>query len=459
MAVIDPYELSHRYRSDEGRVFLSGSQALARLPYEQLRADRRDGLHTAAYVTGYPGSPLANFDRDARTAAAMAVADGLHMEFQPGMNEELAATAVMGSQLAVTLPTCRYDGIVGVWYGKAPGLDRASDALRHATFAGTSAKGGAIALVGDDPNAKSSTLPSSSGATLVDLHMPIVYPGDVQEAIDLGRHAIAMSRASGLWVSIKVVEAVADGTGSVEVHPDRIDPVVPTTTIDGVVWTPMPSGRTLTPHTLDMEREFHEIRLPLAARYATENALNAVAVRGPSDWVGVVATGQTYHETREALRLLGFGDDQALRDAGIRVLRLAVPVPLERQSGSRVRRRPGRGDRRRGEDPEPRVVGEGRALRPARPSARGGQTQPRRDHAVPVHRHARGRHDRGAVAHPPRVPPRGPHGTATSCSPPTHPVCRWRARPTSAPVAHTTRPPRCPTVRSSAAASAATAWC
>ena len=329
MALIDDYQLSDRYRVDEGRVFLSGSQALARLPYEQLRADRRAGLVTAAYVTGYPGSPLANYDRDAAAAAKLAEADGLRMVFQPGMNEELAATAVMGSQLAVTLDTCRYDGILGIWYGKAPGLDRASDALRHATFAGTSAMGGAVALVGDDPSAKSSTLPSSSGATLVDLNMPIVYPGDVQEAIDLGRHAVAMSRASGLWVSIKVVEAVADGTGSVEVHHERITPVVPTMEVDGKVWVPHPSGKILTPYSLDMEREFHEIRLRLAGEYAVANHLNTVAVRGGSDWVGIVATGQTYHQVLEALRLLGFRTADDLRDAGIRLFKLGVPVPLD----------------------------------------------------------------------------------------------------------------------------------
>ncbi len=329
MALIDDYQLSDRYRVDEGRVFLSGSQALARLPYEQLRADRRAGLVTAAYVTGYPGSPLANYDRDAAAAAKLAEADGLRMVFQPGMNEELAATAVMGSQLAVTLDTCRYDGILGIWYGKAPGLDRASDALRHATFAGTSAMGGAVALVGDDPSAKSSTLPSSSGATLVDLNMPIVYPGDVQEAIDLGRHAVAMSRASGLWVSIKVVEAVADGTGSVEVHHERITPVVPTMEVDGKVWVPHPSGKILTPYSLDMEREFHEIRLRLAGEYAVANHLNTVAVRGGNDWVGIVATGQTYHQVLEALRLLGFRTADDLRDAGIRLFKLGVPVPLD----------------------------------------------------------------------------------------------------------------------------------
>ena len=163
VAVTDTYQLDDRYRLEEGRAFLSGSQALARLPYEQLRADRRAGLRTAAYISGYPGSPLAGFDRDVTAAAKLAEADGLHMVFQPGMNEELAATAVMGSQLAVTLDSCRYDGIIGIWYGKAPGLDRASDALRHAVFAGTSQYGGAVAIVGDDPTAKSSTLPSSSG--------------------------------------------------------------------------------------------------------------------------------------------------------------------------------------------------------------------------------------------------------------------------------------------------------
>ncbi|MEY4175318.1 MAG: hypothetical protein RI900_2483 [Actinomycetota bacterium] len=330
MTATEDYRLTDRYRLDDGRVFLSGSQALARMPYEQLRVDRRNGLHTAAYVTGYPGSPLANFDRDVTASAALAADDGLHLEFQPGMNEELAATAVMGSQLAVLQPTCRYDGILGIWYGKTPGLDRASDALRHATFAGTSAKGGAVAFVGDDPNAKSSTLPGSSGATLVDLNMPMLYPGDVQEAIDLGRHAVAMSRASGLWVSMKVVEAVADGTGSVDVHPMRVAPEVPTMEVDGRVWVPHPSGALLTPYTLDMEREFHEVRLPLARRYGVLNHLNTIPVRGRSDWVGIVATGHTYQETLEALRLLGLRTPQQLRDAGVRLFKLLMPVPLDR---------------------------------------------------------------------------------------------------------------------------------
>ena len=329
MAVIDTYQLTDRYRRDDGRAFLSGSQALARLPYEQLRVDRLAGLNTAAYITGYPGSPLAGFDRDVTAAAKLANDDGLRMVFQPGMNEELAATAVMGTQLAVTVDTCRYDGVIGIWYGKAPGLDRASDALRHAVFAGTSAKGGALALVGDDPTAKSSTLPSSSGATLVDLNMPIIYPGDVQEAIDLGRHAIALSRACGVWASIKVVEAVADGTGSVELHPERIQPIVPTMEVNGKLWVPHPSGEIITPYTVALEKEFHEVRLQLASEYGVLNHLNTIPVRGPNDWIGIAASGHTFHETLEALRLLGFRTNDELRAAGIRLFKLGMPVPLD----------------------------------------------------------------------------------------------------------------------------------
>ncbi len=323
------YTLSDRYRLDEGRVFLSGSQALARLPYEQLRADRRAGLRTAAYVTGYPGSPLAGYDRDVSAAAKLAVAEGLDLVFQPGMNEELAATAVMGSQLAVTLDTCRYEGILGIWYGKGPGIDRASDALRHATFAGTSAKGGAIALVGDDPNAKSSTIPSSSGATLVDLNMPIIFPGDVQEAVDLGRHAVALSRACGVWVGIKIVEAVADGTGSVQLHSAEFAPTVPTMEVNGTLFVPRPSGQILTPYTLQLEKEFHEVRLELARRYGVANGLNSVDVRGPQDWLGIVASGHTYRETVEALRLLGFPTAASLQAAGIRMFKVSMPMPLD----------------------------------------------------------------------------------------------------------------------------------
>ena len=250
---------------------------------------------------------------------------------RPGLNEELAATAVMGSQLADSLDDKRYDGVVGVWYGKAPGLDRAGDAIRHGVFAGTARHGGVMAIVGDDPAAKSSTLPSSSDATLVDLHMPILFPGDVQEALDLSRHAVALSRASGIWVGLKLVTPVADGTGTVDVHPDRVQPVTPTMEFDGKLFVPHPSGRLLTPYTLEMEREFQQVRSELARRYGVANHLNRVTVSTERDWLGIAASGHTYHELREALGLLGLAGDDDLRNAGIRLFQLLMPVPVDEQ--------------------------------------------------------------------------------------------------------------------------------
>ncbi|MBA3287276.1 MAG: indolepyruvate ferredoxin oxidoreductase family protein [Acidimicrobiia bacterium] len=323
------YELADRFRLEDGRVFLSGVQALARLPVDQLRIDRRNGLSTAAYVSGYQGSPVATFQEEASRAAA--TVPDLPIVIRPGLNEELAATSVMGSQLAETLSDKRYDGVMAVWYGKAPGLDRAGDAIRHGVFAGTGRYGGVMAIVGDDPAAKSSTLPSSSDATLVDLHMPILFPGDVQEALDLSRHAIALSRSSGIWVGLKLVTPVADGIGTVEVHPGRVVPEIPTMEFDGTTFVPHPSGRLLTPYTLEMEREFQQVRSVLARRYGVVNELNRVTVHGPDDWIGIAASGHTYHELREALGLLGLSDDDALRAAGIRLFQLLMPVPVDEQ--------------------------------------------------------------------------------------------------------------------------------
>jgi indolepyruvate ferredoxin oxidoreductase len=322
------YELADRYRSEQGRVFLSGLQAIARLPIDQLRLDRRNGLNTAAFISGYQGSPVGMFREEVDRARA--TVPDLPITNQPGLNEEIAATSVMGSQLAVNLDDCKYDGILGIWYGKAPGIDRASDAIRHGVFAGTAPHGGVVAIVGDDPGAKSSTLPSSSDATMVDLRMPLLFPGDPQEALDLARHAVALSRTCGLWSGLKLVTTIADGTGTVDVGVERVVPHIPTVEFEGKPFRPHPSGRLLTPFTLDMEREFHEVRLDLARQYGALNRLNRVTVRGPDDWIGIAACGYTYHETREALQLLGFADDDALRSAGIRLFQLLMPLPLDR---------------------------------------------------------------------------------------------------------------------------------
>jgi indolepyruvate ferredoxin oxidoreductase len=318
------YALEDRYLSDEGAVFLTGIQALARLPLEQLRVDRRNGLNTAAFISGYPGSPLGGYD--GAVAGAAALAPELPIVCRPAMNEEYGASAVMGSQLAAAQPDCRYDGILGLWYGKAPGVDRAADAFRHAVYAGSSRNGGAVAIVGDDPAAKSSTLPSSSAGVLTDMHLPLLYPGDPAEALDLGRHAIALSRLTGLWTALKIVADVADASASVELDLDRVLPILPD--VDGRAYQHMPSGNLLTPRTIEVEREIYEIRYQLARNYASENQLNQVVVDPPSAWIGIVSSGITYREVREAFARLGLRDDDAIRDCGIRLLKMGMPMPF-----------------------------------------------------------------------------------------------------------------------------------
>ena len=327
----DEYSLNDRYLRREGRAFMSGVQALARIPIEQLRVDRDNGLDTAAFISGYQGSPLGGFDQEVARAAALTAE--LPIVCQPAVNEELGATAVMGSQLASEQPDALHDGVLGIWYGKAPGLDRASDALRHATFAGTSRHGGAVALVGDDPGAKSSTLPSSSDATLVDLHMPFLYPGNVQEVLDLGLHAVALSRLTGAWSAMKIVAAVADGTSTVDLSRGRVVPVtpdlVPPGSTDGLPYVHHPNAMLLTPHTLELERDFREVRSELIRRYAAANHLNYPTVDPADGWIGLVASGYTYHQLRDALRRLGFADDAAIAAAGIRLLHMQMPVTVD----------------------------------------------------------------------------------------------------------------------------------
>ncbi|MDJ0870105.1 MAG: indolepyruvate ferredoxin oxidoreductase family protein [Myxococcota bacterium] len=318
------YRLSDRYTADRGTVFLTGIQALARLPLEQLRADRAAGLQTAAFVSGYPGSPLGGYDQAIRGAAREA--PDLPIVCQPALNEEYAATSVMGSQLAAAQPDRRYDGVLGIWYGKAPGVDRASDALRHAVYAGSDPRGGAVALVGDDPAAKSSTLPSSSAGSLFDMHIPVLYPGDPAEALELGRHAIALSRCTGLWTSLKIVADVADGSGTVHLDPERVPPVIPLH--EGAPYVHVPDGKLLTPHTIELEREIYEIRYALAVEYASSNRLNRSTVDPSDAWIGIVSSGITYREVREALRRLGLASDAAVAEAGIRLLKMQMPLPF-----------------------------------------------------------------------------------------------------------------------------------
>src|SRR3954462_15997627 len=270
--------LQDKYVLEQGTIFLSGIHALVRVLLDQHRADAKRGLNTATFVSGYQGSPLGGFDKEILRLGKLGEEHAIH--FTPGLNEELAATAVYGSQLVNNLPGPQRDGVTGAWYGKTPGLDRAMDALRHANFAGTHPNGGALALVGDDPSCKSSTLPSAAEATLAALHMPTFYPGTLQEVLDLGLHAIACSRASGLWSALKIVTNVADAAGTAQVWRERVVPLLP----EGA-GTHQPSGHLLAPGSMDLERSLFEVRLEVARQYAALNQLNPISLPTPGAWL------------------------------------------------------------------------------------------------------------------------------------------------------------------------------
>ncbi|MEM9564133.1 MAG: indolepyruvate ferredoxin oxidoreductase family protein, partial [Actinomycetota bacterium] len=321
-------ELADRYRAESGSFFFTGIHALVRVPLDQMRADRLAGLHTATFVSGYQGSPLGGFDRE--ILANQSLMDAENVVHKAGLNEELGATAVMGSQVATTFPEQHYDGVLGIWYGKAPGLDRAGDAIRHAQYAGTHANGGVLALTGDDPSNKSSTLPSASEYTLADLHLPILHPGNVQEVLDLGRHGVHLSRTAGLWAAIKIVTAVADGSGTAEVGPERIAPVIPTIEWNGRPYRPRVTGRLGGNVANAVEREIHEARMELARHYGIENRLNRITNDSSDAWLGIVASGRCYHEVLAAAASLGLGEHD-LAANGIRVLQLSMPYPFDRE--------------------------------------------------------------------------------------------------------------------------------
>jgi indolepyruvate ferredoxin oxidoreductase len=321
--------LTDKYLLEQGTVFLSGTQALVRVLLDQVRADRRRGLKTATFVSGYQGSPLGTVDKEILGLRGIAADHDLH--FTPGLNEELAATAVYGSQLAQSLPAPRFDGVTGVWYGKNPGLDRAMDALRHSNFAGTHPHGGALALVGDDPSCKSSTLPSAGEATLAALHMPTFFPGTLQEVLDFGLHAIACSRASGLWSAMKVVTNIADSAGTVAVWPERVGPVIPSVEFEGKPYVHVPNGNLLAPASMELERTLFGPRTEIARQYAALNQLNPLTVGTRDAWLGVVAAGKVYYELVQALGDLGL-DQRALERAGVRLLKVGMLYPHDREA-------------------------------------------------------------------------------------------------------------------------------
>jgi len=312
--------LDDHYGAESGPILLSGIQALVRLMLDQRRLDTRRGLDTGVFVSGYPGSPLGGLDIELGRAARHTEPAGI--VFRPGLNEELAATAVGGTQLLGELPDATMQGVTGFWYGKSPGLDRASDAIRHANFSGTAPLGGAVALIGDDPAAKSSTLPSGCEPACRSLVMPLLAPGTIAEILGLGLHAVALSRFSGLWTGLKIVSDLADSSGMAEA---------------GAALDAIPSLATrelhappvlLSPTNLEAERDLFGPRLQRALAYGAEAGLNHVWFEPRRPRVGVVATGIGHQAVLRALSDLGLGreDWEAL---GLRLVQISMPWPLD----------------------------------------------------------------------------------------------------------------------------------
>ncbi len=323
------YKLEDRFGLGEGDVAMSGVQALLRVLLDQIGADRRDGLNTAAMVSGYRGSPLGGVDT--LMLSNKAELDANNITFIPGLNEDLGATAVWGSQLANHNWEGRYDGVLGMWYGKAPGVDRSGDAIRHANVSGVDPNGGVLLVAGDDPASKSSTLTAESEFVLLHFETPIFYPGSVQEVSDYGRWGYALSRYCGLWSALKIVTNVADGYSTIKVGPGRVQAERPEWEWDGKPWAHTQEDRLFGPLAVAMEREVYEGRLQAAQEFIAHNNLNRQTVDTADAAVGIVAAGKTYYDLRAALDRLGF-DEAELRRRGVRILKPAVVWPLEPSS-------------------------------------------------------------------------------------------------------------------------------
>jgi len=311
--------LDDKYTRDTGRVLLSGNQALVRLPLMQRARDTAAGLDTRGFISGYRGSPLGNYD-----AALWDAGRAIHeagIVFRPAVNEELAATACWGTQQVGLIEGAKHDGVFAIWYGKGPGVSRAGDALKHGNFAGTSPHGGVLVLAGDDHAAKSSTSAHQSDPELAAALIPVLNPADVQDYLDLGLHAFALSRYSGLWAGMKCLTDTVESSATVEVGPGRVRIVLPEGTHPD--WH---IKRQFAPQQDELSA--YRWRLPAVQAYARANRLDRVTHDAPQRTLGIVAAGKSWTDLRQAFVMLGL-DGQRLAALGVRVLKLALTWPLE----------------------------------------------------------------------------------------------------------------------------------
>jgi indolepyruvate ferredoxin oxidoreductase len=318
--------LNDRYLQEEGTVYLSGLQALVRLPFDQQRRDRRAGLRIGGFISGYPGSPLAGYDLALqRIPALLRQFSIVHV---PGGNEELAATAIMGTQMLDRHPHSRVDGVVAFWYGKGPGVDRSGDALKHGNFAGTSQRGAVVLFSGEDHEAKSSTMPYQDDYAFQSAGIPVLYPASVAEFLELGLHAVALSRFSGCWVALKLAGPLADGGETVEVSADRPAIAIPQVEFEGRPFRKVSDFTFFPGKNIEIERHLYLERHPAAQAYARANHLDRVEVSTGRDRIGLITAGKSYADVRQALHDMGL-DDDALHRFGVRLLRVGLIYPLD----------------------------------------------------------------------------------------------------------------------------------
>ena len=320
---LETVTLDDKYSIDRGRAFMSGVQALVRLPMLQRTRDAINGLNTGGFISGYRGSPLGGYDQALWAAKKHLAAQNI--VFQPGVNEELGATAVWGTQQLDLYPQSKkLDGVFGIWYGKGPGVDRCSDVFKHANMAGTAKHGGVIAIAGDDHISKSSTAPHQSDHIFKACGLPVFFPSSVQDILDMGLHAFAMSRFSGVWSGMKTIQEVVESSSSVSVDPDRVKIIMPED-------FEMPPGglHIRWPDApLEQEARLMDYKWYAALAYVRANKLNYNVISGPNDRFGLISSGKAFNDTRQALNDLGL-DEDTCHQLGIRLHKVNVVWPLE----------------------------------------------------------------------------------------------------------------------------------
>ncbi|RNF83657.1 indolepyruvate ferredoxin oxidoreductase family protein [Montanilutibacter psychrotolerans] len=320
--VDNDYTLDHKYSREQGRIYLSGVQALVRLPLMQRLRDQAAGLNTAGFISGYRGSPLGGFDLELWRARKHLEAAGV--KFTPGLNEDLGATMVWGTQQTNLFPGAKVEGVYGMWYGKGPGVDRTGDVFKHANAAGTSRFGGVLALAADDHACRSSTLPHGSEDEFVSAMMPILNPAGVQDILEMGAIGWAMSRYTGRWIGFKTIAETVESSASIDANPLALQIITPDDfemPVGGlnIRWPDPP---------MDQEMRLHKYAVKAAQAFARANRIDRIVIDSPRARLGIVTTGKSYLDVLQALEYLGL-DEQACADLGIRVYKIGMTWPLE----------------------------------------------------------------------------------------------------------------------------------